>query len=267
MIRIEKRFLEKVGGIPVERLRVAPNGRRIRRSRERVQLGQEPNGVLHTTEGHFDPSANVFTETGTPTFMLGYQQLKASGSNAPASSSTRIRVAQFMPIGEMALTLENDAGGTETNREALVQIELVGFAKFEKWSPPEPVMKVLADLLRQLHDVCGIPLQRAGNGTRSVTLWHGGRAGWFGHLEVPENNHTDPRNFEWAKLFRMAGKASERWEIVSGDRVLFHTSTKSSGGQSGLDRVAKFIKEHERRIEEEESENGRISVRRVRVPA
>jgi hypothetical protein len=265
MISIKRRFLTKVGGIPVERLSVAPNGRRIKRSFERVSLGQEPNGVLHTTEGHWDPSANVFTETGTPTFMVGYEKLKAVGSNAAASNSTRIRVAQFMPIGEMALTLENDRGGTETNREALVQIELIGFSKFEKWSPPNAVMKVLADLMRQLHDACGIPLQRAGDGTRSRALWDG-RAGWFGHLEVPENDHTDPRAFDWPKLFPMAAKTAERWEIVSGDQLLFHTPTKSSDGETGLDRVAAWIKKHEDRVQKEERQNGRISVRRVAVP-
>jgi hypothetical protein len=266
MISIKKRFLDSVGGIAVERPSVAPNGRSIKRSFERITLGQEANGVLHTTEGHWDPSANVFTETGTPTFMIGYEKLKAVGSNAAASSSTRIRVAQFLPIGEMALTLKNATGGTETNREALVQIELIGFSKFEKWSPPEPVMDVLADLVRQLHDACGIPLQRAGDGTRSRALWDGG-SGWFGHSEVPENDHTDPRAFDWPKLFRKAGKTAERWEIVSGRQLLFQTPVRARDGETGLDRVGQWIQEHERRVQQEERENGRITVRRVAIPA
>jgi hypothetical protein len=265
MITIRKRFLEQVAGIPVERPSVAPNGRRIKRSFERIALGQEPNGVLHTTEGHWDPSANVFTETGTPTFMIGYQQLKQVGANAPASSTTPIRIAQFTPIGEMALTLQNATGGTETNREALVQIELIGFSKFEKWSPPKPIMEVLADLVRQLHHACGIPLQRAGNGTRSRALWDG-RAGWFGHNEVPENDHTDPRKFDWPKLFGMTGKATERWEIISGEELLFHTPTRARDGETGLDRVSDWIKGHEDRVQEEEREHGRLTVRRVAVP-
>jgi hypothetical protein len=269
MIAVKKQFLTSVGGIGVERPTVAPNGREIKRSRERVALSQEPNGVLHTTEGHWDPSLNVFTATGTPTFMVGYEKLKALGSNEPASNSTRIRVAQFMPIGEMALTLKNAGGGTETNRETVVQIELIGFSKFEKWSPPDPIMKVLADLVRQLNEACGIPLQRAGDGTRSLSRWDGG-AGWFGHLEVPENDHTDVRGFEWEKLFRLVkgdGRVSDRWEIVSGGEVLFHTPARTSGGKTGVDRVAEWLKANKDRVREEEKKNGRLVVRRVTVPA
>lgn len=265
MIKIKKQFLTEVGGVAVERPTVAPNGRPIKRSRERVPTAQEPNGVLHTTEGHWDPSLNVFTSTGTPTFMIGHERLRAVGSNAPASGS-RIRVAQFMPIGEMALTLQNAAGGTETNRETVVQIELIGFSKFDKWSPPAPVLKVLADLFRQLHDACGIPLQRGGDGTRNESLWDG-KAGWFGHLEVPENDHTDVRNFDWQKLLRAAGTTAERWEIVSGGEVLFHTPARKTGGKTGVERVAEWIKAHKERVREEEEANGRIVLRRVKIPS
>jgi hypothetical protein len=265
MIKIKKQFLTEVGGIAVERPTVAPNGRPIKRSRERVPTAQEPNGVLHTTEGHWEGSLNVFTSTGTPTFMVGHERLRAVGSNSPASGS-RIRVAQFMPIGEMALTLQNAAGGTETNRETVVQIELIGFSKFERWSPPAPVLKVLADLVRQLQAACGIPLQRAGDGTRNVARWDG-MAGWFSHLEVPENSHTDVRNFDWPKLFRAAGTPTERWEIVSGGELLFHTPARKTGGKTGVDRVAEWIKAHKERVRQEEEANGRIVVRRMKVPA
>ena len=265
MLNIKKQFLTEVGGIAVERPTVAPNGRPIKRSRERVSLTQEPNGVLHTTEGHWGPSLNVFTATGTPTFMIGYEKLRSAGSNSPAAGA-RIRVAQFMPIGEMALTLVNAAGGTETNRETVVQIELIGFSKWQKWSPSAPVLKVLADLFKQLHDACGIPLQRAGDGTRSVSLWDG-RAGWFGHLEVPENDHTDVRAFDWQKLFRAAAAPlAERWEIVSGGELLFHTPARKSGGKTGVDRVAEWIKANKERVRAEEQQNGRLVVRRVKVP-
>jgi hypothetical protein len=268
MINIKKQFLTEVGGIAVERPTVAPNGRPIKRSRERVSTAQEPNGVLHTTEGHWDPSLNVFTSTGTPTFMVGFDKLKGLGDNAPASGA-RVRIAQFMPIGEMALTLQNAAGGTETNRETVVQIELIGFSKFEKWSPGAPVLKVLADLFRQLHDACGIPLQRAGDGSRSVSLWDG-RAGWFSHLEVPENDHTDVRNLDWAKLFKgtgVAAKLVEQWEIVAGNELLFHTPAKTSGGKTGVDRVADWIKDNKERVRQEEKQNGRLILRRVTVPS
>lgn len=265
MISIEKQWLSSVGGIAVERLTRAPNGRAIARSGRRISNMQEENGVLHTTEGHFGPSLDVFTRTGTPTFLLGRNQLAAAGSNQPAPGS-RIRVAQLMPIGEMCLTLQNDSGGTETNSEALVQIELVAFSKFTLWAPDDAVMAVLGDLFRQLSDVCHIPLQRAGDGSRSVARWDG-KAGWFGHGEVPENDHTDPRNFNWPRLFNLAAPQRKSvWQLRSGGKVLRQLDVGDVGGVSAYDRLLHWSHTTgEPTCRAAEKANGSFSIRRIEV--
>ena len=170
----------------------------VKRSFEQLPRAQQPNGVLHTTEGHWAGSLSVFANsTGTPTFMLGWNE--ADDNNGKGEGP--FRVVQFMPLGEMALTLVNDAGGTETNREALVQIEVIAFSKKAPWLFDKQTTETLAALMDRLEEVCGIPLQRAGNGSRSVALWDG-KAGWFGHGEVPENGHWDPGNLKLGRAVR-----------------------------------------------------------------
>lgn len=263
MIEVKKPWLSSVGGKTVERLTRAPNGLPIERSGVRISFGQEPNGVLHTTEGHFGPSLNVFTKTGTPTFMLGWDIINSNNTR----KSGKLRVAQFSPIGEMCLTLKNASGGTETNREALVQIELVAFCKWDAWKPDPEVMKVLADLFKQLWEVAGIPLRRAGNNSRSVARWDGA-SGWFGHGEVPENDHTDPRAFKWTDLFTLAApQMVDVWQLHAGTQTVFQTDAKVIDGISGLTRIGRWIDTHEDRVRTEEKENGHIKLRRVEVPA
>lgn len=279
-ITIVNEFLDQVGGITVERISD------VKRSHERITMGQEPNGVLHTTEGHFGPSLTRFRrETGTPTFMIGYDQLttvrlpngKRHVTNEPASPETPIRVAQFMPIGEMALTLKNAQGGTETNREAVVQIELVGTCEIgpdgkvvrngnSVWLPPEPVLNVLADLLRQIFDACGVPLQRGGNGSRDVARWDG-KAGWFGHGEVPENDHTDPRSIKWDKIFeRAAPKQIEVWQVRSGGKVLRQEKV-AEGPPSGYDKLIAWMQGNgEATVRNAEKKNGQVTIRKVLLP-
>lgn len=181
-------WLGTVGGITVERT----GG--VRRSHQRAD-GRPPKGVLHTTEGGWDGSLGVFRRTGTPTFMLG------------RDARGRLRIAQFMPIGEMALTLKNDSGGIETNRDCLVQIEIVDFSKRTRWLPEPETTRLLASLLHRLSlaDV-GIPLRRGGDGTRNAQRWRT-QAGWFGHSELPENDHWDPGALDWRELLRLAGGA------------------------------------------------------------
>lgn len=183
-------WLDKVGGVTVERITDV--------KRSFAPASKFPaKGVLHTTEGSWPSALSVFRyNTGTPTFMLGRDGTTRSG----VGYSGKLRLAQFMPIGEMALTLKNLSGGAETNRDCLVQIELVAFCQWTPWLPDAETTALLAALMRELRDKAGIPLRRAGDGSRSVTRWIN-NAGWFGHSEVPENDHTDPRAIKWADLF------------------------------------------------------------------
>ena len=258
MITIKKQWLsgETIGGIECKRVSFAPNGKAIRRSFEKLRLAQEPNAVLHTTEGHWEGSLNVFTTTGTPTFMLGWHTVTLDNKKR----SGPFHLAQLCPIGEMALTLVNDAGGTETNREALVQIELIGFSKKEPWLPDAQTTKVLAALMERLEEVCGIPLQRAGNGSRSVALWDG-KAGWFGHGEVPENSHWDPGALRWADVFKAAPLDPDVfWEAWSGGVVLNRQRAGGSGEADAYDRLIRWLDDHEIVVRRAEKENGQVKI-------
>ena len=196
------RWLSNVGGLTVERL----GG--VKRSGEAAD-SRPPKGVMHTTEGGWEGSLGVFRTTGTPNFMLG------------RDGTGRLRLAQFSPIGEMALTLKNLSGGVETNRDAIVQIELVGFSKRTLWLPDAATCRILAALMAELVKD-GIPLRRGGDGTRSSSNWTR-NAGWFGHGEIPENDHWDPGALNWPELFRLAGGAApepEEDDLSTLDQIL-----------------------------------------------
>jgi hypothetical protein len=270
VVTIEKKWLTKVGGLSVEKC--VRNGGKLPNVKllgERAALGVPAKGVQHTTEGHWAGSLSRFVnDTGTPTFMLGYETLKVvSGrlTNQPATSSTRIRIAQFDAIGQAMLTLQNASGGTETNRECHVQIELVGTCVigsggFDAWLPPEPVLKVLADLYRQIEAAIGIPLQRGGNGSRSLARWDGA-SGWFGHGEVPENDHTDPRSLRYSEIFKRAAPVElvPFWELRSGGKLLH----REPGGMGVIQRMAEWEKANVTAIVAAEKENGAVNLRKV----
>ena len=184
-------WLTNVGGVEVERITD------VKRSFANADRNP-PKGVLHTTEGTWSGSLSVFRyNTGTPTFMIGRDGTTRQG----VGYNGRLRIAQFMPIGEMALTLKNLSGGVETNRDCLVQIELVAHCQWEPWLPDLETTKLLNKLLIEIERVAHVPLKRGGDGTRSVIKWNS-NAGWFGHSEAPENDHTDPRAIRWSEILK-----------------------------------------------------------------
>jgi hypothetical protein len=186
-------WLSSAGGVTVQRFDTG-----FQRTHTSSDLTRPRKGVMHTTEGGWDGSLSVFRDRGTPTFMVG------------RDNAGKIRVAQFMPLGERALTLLDDSTtALRTNHWVVCQIELVGFSKRDAWFPEDAVAKVLADVVRQASAEMRIPLRRGGDGSRSINRWTN-EAGWFGHIEVPENSHWDPGAFEWKKLFALAVPAPTR---------------------------------------------------------
>jgi hypothetical protein len=256
MIEIKKAWLtgETFAGEIMRKITMAPNGLAIDRSNVVLSKHQQPNGVMHTTEGHWNGSLNVFTDSNTPTFALGWHTITDNNTKDEGP----FHLAQFMPIGEMAMTLVNDPGGTETNREALVQIEVVGWSKHDPWLFDEKTTNVLASLIDRLEEVCGIPLQRAGNGTRSVVRWDG-KAGWFGHGEVPENGHWDPGELKWGELFAAAPNETDTfWEARSGGELLHSERAGGADQTDAYDRLITWLDGHEGVIRNAERENGQV---------
>jgi hypothetical protein len=164
-----------------------------------VVMGKPAAGVMHTTEGSWAGAMSVFRNHYAPHFLVG----------------TR-RIAQLVPLGDIAAALENPPGGVETNTWARVQIEVVGHSKETPYSFPATVTDPLASLLATLKVEAGIPLTRPYPDAMPPKPWatptfrrrHDGKwghtAGWFGHVEVPENSHWDPGALMWEPLLLKA---------------------------------------------------------------
>jgi hypothetical protein len=78
------------------------------------------------------------------------------------------------------------------------------------------VLDALASLLAVLHTECRIPLTRPFPDAMPPLPWavesfsrrHAGKwgkvAGWYGHIEIPENSHWDPGAYKWKELLAAA---------------------------------------------------------------
>jgi hypothetical protein len=164
-----------------------------------VDLGAPPTGVLHTIEGNLDSGLGVFRRHFAPHFALDAH-----------------RVVQLIPLGTIGAALENRPGGVETNAITRAQIEVAGNSRTEPWSFDGPTTNALADLMATLAHAAGIPLERpfpdampplpwatTAFSRRQAGKW-GRVAGWYGHVEVPENAHWDVGAFKWSDLMEHA---------------------------------------------------------------
>jgi cell wall-associated NlpC family hydrolase/prophage tail gpP-like protein len=189
-------WLTKVGPYEVEQMPKSGGGT--------VDLGKPATGVMHTTEGSTFTGAldTLNSNSDHPTFMVG---VEAAGA---------IRVAQFFPFGTSARALKH-TGDPETNGWARAQIECVGYSDLlAPWQPSNPTFSALAALMAALSRApWNIPLSRPllwgdtydASGARRVSGAWGANPGWFGHCEMPENDHHDPGQLKYSSLFTAAG--------------------------------------------------------------
>ena len=159
-------------------------------------------GVLHTTEsrrGSYRSGGprnyGNFGHTSFPHFTVDVQDGK-------------FKSWQHISLRRAAKALKNTSGGVETNREGVIQIEVVGRAA-EPFTSNRVLVEGLKKLMRWIEantDIptsCGVkfhpypPDQGARLGSepwrysRTGTGW-GRYKGWLGHQHVPENSHGDP---------------------------------------------------------------------------
>lgn len=191
-----KKLLTTAGKYRVEQASCPPTGP--------VDLGVPRTGVLHTTEGPFESAFAEFRTKYAPHFLVGRDK------------TGKVRIVQFVSLGNWAAALENHAGGVETNRWAVAQIELAAHSQTTPWQADAGVTDALASLLAELHIEAGIPLSRPFPDAMPPPPWavesfsrrHAGKwgkvAGWYGHVEVPENSHWDPGAYKWANLLKAA---------------------------------------------------------------
>lgn len=187
-----QKALAKAGRYVIEQASCPPTGP--------VDLSRPRTGVLHTTEGSFESAYNEFRTHYAPHFLVGRDK------------AGKVRIIQFVSLGNWAAALENHSGGVETNRWAVAQIELVAHSSTKPWQVDAGVLDALAELLAELNRVCGIPLSRPFPELMPSGVWatetfsrrHAGKwgkvAGWYGHVEVPENSHWDPGAYRWTQL-------------------------------------------------------------------
>jgi hypothetical protein len=160
----------------------------------------EPKGLLHTTEGKTYAGARAAYEKNNtwPHFTCTYE-------------NGVFKVFQHVSIFLAARALKNLKGGTETNRDNVVQIELVGSCNLSNisWGPqyvesfPLGYLDGIRDLMRWVEQQRGIPRRcnfaflpypasYGDNGVRLTNSDWDNYSGWLGHQHAPENTHGDP---------------------------------------------------------------------------
>lgn len=222
---MNKPLPDKVGGVSVERVPTLT---------EESILSFPRKAVLHTTEGSFESAMAVFAAHNQPNVLFG------------RDSSKKFRIIEYGGIGKMGRALEHPAGTPETNRACVFQIEVAGFRQIGKeilLSPDKKEMdlearKVLAAIWAQVAKLGGVPLVRGGNGTRSLSNWTT-KPGWFGHVEVPNNDHSDPGGHEYKKTFLLAEpEDSYRLFLFDGEGNELEHSPRFKKGE--LDSMMRF---------------------------
>jgi len=182
-----KEFVDSIKSVDGGTIKVVKQDLGIRIGK--VDLSKPKKAVLHTTEGFTLPAYT----SGAPTIDVG-----------PRLKGQRPILRQLIPFGWMATAMQNDAGGVETNRNALVQIEQVGFTSREVWLPNKEMVVIVASLADFFEKEFGIP-QKYPYDPRDVATgvwatesnpWRRAAkfntvAGWHAHIAVPENDHWD----------------------------------------------------------------------------
>lgn len=162
-------------------------------------------GVLHKTisrPGSFRPSmTNYFGHQSYPHFTVDVQD-------------GRFKCWQHISIRRAAKALRNKPGGVQTNREGVIQIEIVGWADYNPTLHPEMVTG-LQKLMRWIESqtyitpTCDVEFYpyppknaRLGREPWRMTFDEWVRySGWCAHQHTPENEHGDVGALDKSQLF------------------------------------------------------------------
>lgn len=180
--------------------------------------------VIHTTEsprGSFNAIRNLWR--GEDNWGRGLPQFLADGA----------RVVQLMPLSVNAYTMENKAGGVDTNRAGhVIQVEWCRYSK-DPWAEDEinALAKWLVDLQKAglKFDFNTHPRFYGANEGVVLASYNSpirlqGKAwtdfnGWLGHQHAPENAHWDPGYLDANKVVsicnNLAGKPAEEDEDMA----------------------------------------------------
>lgn len=190
--------------------------------------------LWHTTEGGWDSSMSVFRS-------------KLTAPHVMADPKARRRV-QFIPLNRSAYALRNLSGGVETNRDSVLQVEIVWWAARAheltdgdlEWLGTE-VLAPMVDAAPFDIDItqfprfygpdAGFTLASASAPQRmSAATWDGWN-GQVGHQHAPENEHWDPGALDVGTITRAAQgedglSAQDVKEINQGTAMVVAAATR-----------------------------------------
>jgi len=161
-----------------------------------VDEDSPPKGVGHTTQTDDLPSYGE-GQRDAPTFTVGPR-----------------KVWQHRALMKGCGTLQNDAGGTQTNTLARIQIEIIGFSSRTSWLPDSSFqVDALAAIKELAHDELDVPRQHVWPDKQDGSVDDMAQeayvrrqskfpqqAGWYAHVEIPENDHWDWGSLRWDDL-------------------------------------------------------------------
>lgn len=211
-------------------------------------------GVLHTTEGRTLPGYRGGRDA--PNFTL-----------LPDIPARKLRVYQHYDFDVSSRALVNLTGGVETNTANAVQFELVGTCDERNavtWDgaragvdyifwpdAPDWLLAELARIVRWSHDQHGIRLESTvtwkaykkgqvggsygANGVRLSGSQWGAYYGWLGHQHVPENDHGDPGNLNFARVLAHALGTTKEDDMLTPQQAaqLSHVATYGGWAYKG----------------------------------
>lgn len=188
--------------------------------------GPAEKGCLHTTETigwpGYGGGATAPNFTVRPNFTL-----------------RRLEWRQHFPANMSARALQNDRGGVETNRDKVIQVEIVGTCDGRpkspslpkggahvQWkikgiphlytaNPPEWFFEQMADFFVWCNEEHGIPFEApklwlpydasyGDSDARMSGAEFNSFRGWLGHMHVAENDHGDPGALDVHKIIHLA---------------------------------------------------------------
>lgn len=194
--------------------------RKQRIYRKRARANQEPDdadvpvledGGWHPDARRVQVQAGIGAMNGPPKLLWhsteGFGLPTYSGSHPHFTIDPEAGVLyQHISIRSGAMALQNLAGGVETNRDGVIQVEIIGFAgRMHLLS--EQALDNLAELARWIETHAGVPrkcgVTFVGNASGSSRLagstWDG-YSGHLGHQHAPENDHWDPGALDVAAI-------------------------------------------------------------------
>lgn len=188
-------------------------------------LGGHPRVVWHTTEN--DPHTTSAVEIANFLNREGYQVHLVWNPETG-------EIVQMIPANRAGRGLQNLAGGTETNRQGTVciQIEVVGRATSPFTNDPCVGLDKIVRWLRK-HNIqdkwpagksIAYPASYGDNGHRTLKAWLAG--GHYGHENVPENVHGDAGKINEKKILA-AGQTPSPTPAPIGQKTL--VSNKKTG--------------------------------------